>query len=305
MLWNLISYIRNVILQNKLFSIIYSFLYLFYPKRRILSKGTKKQKILFVQTIFAIDEETLNINLESIRSLVKYTKEYPSTVEIKFCFSGRTYNDESRNKIENLIKRWIVNSTIKRFETNCWKATYVNTTIKEISKNYNWTSLFTLDSDIIFSLDSPYLFDRLIYAISEAEKLKNQKYWVIAPQHISHNINYLNALSQNSFRYNYKLNTTTYKEQLIYGNMCVWIAWLCWLINRELREDVWWYSFVWKYGPDDWLLLKKCVKLWYSRQVVNSLFVVHPNIKTNENYNQLKTIAMKTWKVIFKSNKKN
>jgi hypothetical protein len=36
--------------------------------------------------------------------------------------------------------------------------------------------LFTLDSDIIFSLDSPYLFDRLIYAISESEQLKNQKY---------------------------------------------------------------------------------------------------------------------------------
>jgi hypothetical protein len=107
-----------VILQNKFFSIIYSFFYLFYTKKRILSKGIKEQKILFVQTIFAIDEDTLNINLESIKSLIKYIKKYPSKVEIKFCFSGRTYNDESRNKIENLIKESIVNYTIKRFENN-------------------------------------------------------------------------------------------------------------------------------------------------------------------------------------------
>jgi len=266
-------------------SYLVSFYYIFFPKQKAENYWT--EKLLITQTIFAMDESTLKQQIKSIQSLSRYLKKFPPPINIEYMlwFSGRAYSKESREKIENTLHKEFWNNVhIKQFAKNKGKSTYINKLVQEISKKFHWTSMFTFDSDIIFSLDCPYLFDRMLYSIEIYEKEKWQKYGIIAPLFVEGHAHYWEVINQNRKNYIYTHNGRLYREQLVWGHLALWIWWGCWMISKSFREKIGWYPIVWKYWLDDALLLRKCAQKGYSRWVLNSVHVIHPNIIDNVAY---------------------
>jgi len=269
-----------IIIKNYYLSLIASFFYKKIFPKKLNSTEKKKRKILFAQTIFWRDENLLNLNIKSIESLWKYFEFYNlDKKDFIFSFSWWTLNDEYWEKIENVIKKYFNdNLYIKRFQENLWKSTYINEVITEISKEKDFTDIFTYDSDIIFDINCENMFNRLINQINFCENLRNQEYWILWLNLIWQDVNLPELISQNRVFYDYKFKNIYYVENIMFHNLIIWIAWACWIINRNFWEEIWWYKIVWKYWPEDWLLLQDCWKLWYSAQVSGSVFVIHNNI---------------------------
>lgn len=118
----------------------------------------------------------------------------------------------------------------------------------------------------------------MINQINFCENLRNQEYWILWLNLIWQDVNLPELISQNRVFYDYKFKNIYYVENIMFHNLIIWIAWACWIINRNFWEEIWWYKIVWKYWPEDWLLLQDCWKLWYSAQVSGSIFVIHNNI---------------------------
>lgn len=279
-------WIEKIIIENKIFSYLASLTYLYYKKEKIKMK--KEEKLLITQTIFVKDNITLEKNITSLKSLGKYLKKYPPTVEYILWFSGWAYNKSSRKTIVDILEQEFNNQyIIMKFEQNVGKSTYINSIVQKISKTFERTSLFTFDSDIIFSLDCPELFDRVVYSITETEKKKKQEYWIISLAFVGLDA-HLPCTTQNQRYYSFVKNNIKYLEKMRYWYICTWIWWGCWMINRKLWDKVGWYSNVWIYWPEDALLVRKCVQKWFSWQILDSARVVHPILIDEEYIKKMK-----------------
>lgn len=284
---NIKKLLTNFIIQNKVISYLWSISYKILYKKKRNRYLDKKRKILIAQTIFVKNEKFLELNIQSIKSLWKYLKNYETNIDYVLWFSWRTYDDRAWGKIEEAIHKEFGNHKTKiiRYKENIWKATYINNLVKEIDrKNDSITDIFTFDSDILFSLDCPYLLDRIINATQFCEKTKKQSYWIMGLSFNGTNNHHTNSISQNRNFFGNNISWVSIAESIMYWYLCLWIAGSCRMINKKLWDEVGGYKYIWKYWPDDAIFLAECVKKWYSWQVMDSVFICHNNINYDKNY---------------------
>jgi hypothetical protein len=133
-------------------------------------------KIVIIQPIFIIDEETYRQQDESIISLFDYWMAKPHTVQI--IFGGYCSEEKYWQKITRTLQTlhvflWKINEQkvlLHKFDKNYGKAYVVNYLWENCAdKDANW--LLTYDSDIKFPLFEPNIFER---CINVAKNINNQ-----------------------------------------------------------------------------------------------------------------------------------
>ena len=247
--------------------------------------------ILFVQPIFAPDELRLEQNKKSIISIGNYLKKYPC--EINFIFGGWAYNNNLWTSITNTINESIPGKyikEIKRFDKNYGKA-YVVNNLYNSKKKLNFNYFLTCDSDIIFSLDCPNIFQRLIDVAKKSQNHTNKQFGFVSLDQ-RQGCCHLHKL----FDVKYQItNRYSQKETLSFSKKGNGIAGGCLFINRKLWEQVGGYKVLGVYAGEDGALLRDAYKNNYSYQVSNDIFIIHPHSNDKE-YAEMK------WKIVHNKN---
>lgn len=229
--------------------------------------------ISYIQPLFIPDENQYQRNLNSIKSLIEYRKKYEDLEEIKFYFGGYCPNDEYWNTIKSIISANLKNSIILRVDKNVGKAFVVNKLYCFVNKYTKY--LFTLDSDIILSLDEPYIFKRLVEVSKILEIRRNMKFGIIAlnqKEHCCH----LQSIRKNNIIISNVIEDNTYVESLYYSDSPCGYAGGCLFINKDLWEDVGGYKTLGVYEGDDAHLMLDAFNKNYSIQLSDSISIIHP-----------------------------
>ena len=136
--------------------------------------------ILYCQPIFAPDLMRLNKNIDSIESINNYIiKNNIKNDNIKFIFGGWCLNDEYWNILSTKINDYFNVSAI-RFDKNYGKAYVVNSLVALAETKLEFEYILTLDSDIMFDINEPNIFERLITCADSCESIRGIPFGLIA-----------------------------------------------------------------------------------------------------------------------------
>jgi hypothetical protein len=243
-----------------------------------MKKYTEKI-IPYIQPLFVPDQIRFEQNEKSIISFGKYIEKFPYKVEC--VFGGWASNDEWWEKITNVIEKSIPpNIVVKiiRFEKNFGKAYVINNLFDQILDR-DFDFFLTADSDIIFSLKCPNLFERLLETAIDSPRIIQKPFGFISLQQQGDCRHYSRALTENQYYVQSKFNK---KELLTYpnthddGKYVGGIAGGCLFVSRKLWEQIGGYKHLGVYTGDDATLLQNAHTLDYSYQVSPNIFIVHP-----------------------------
>lgn len=227
--------------------------------------------ILFVQPIFVPDNIRLEQNEKSIVSIGNYIKKYPC--EITFVFGGWAYNNNLWESIKNIINENIPKKNLKeirRFDRNYGKAYVVNSLYKN---NTNFNYLLTCDSDIIFSLECPNMFQRLEDIAKQSQQHTGKKFGFISLDQ-REGCCHIHSLFNRKY---YIKNRYSENEMVSYPHNARGIAGGCLFISKELWDRVNGYNILGVYAGEDGGFLLDTHKAGYSYQVSNDVFIIHPH----------------------------
>lgn len=230
--------------------------------------------VIYIQPIFAPNEELLNKNLESIRSFM--STYYRNGYTFKCVFGGYCKSEE----YWGLITREIGNHTVVKFDNNYGKAYVVNELSKHITDEQY---ILTADSDILYKETEQDIVFRLIEAFNYAKSI-NLNPSLISLFQEENNCQILELCYQNKYYYN-----GHYQCEMIchpYGNGGV--AGGCLFISVNFWKRVGGYKVLGVYAGDDANIMKDSYDLGYKFLMSNSIRIIHPN----EN-----NIEYKNWKI--------
>ena len=226
--------------------------------------------ILYCQPIFAPNLTLLNKNINSLESFCNYLKKNIDVHTINFIFGGWCINDEYWNIISTLIVK-LFNSVPIRFDKNYGKAYVVNSLIKTAQSNIMFKYILTLDSDILFDINEPNIFERLIYSVGISECTRDIPVGLIALNQSVGNCHLSNIYENNIvFMGNYGL------ENLVYPNSSGGIAGGCLFITLEGWNLVGGYRIMGVYAGDDAYLLIDLLENRISIQMADTIKCIHP-----------------------------
>ncbi len=250
-------------------------------------KGVEQElykKIILAQTIYVPNKDSLYTQLESIRSLSEYLKVFPCENIIKIGFSGWTFNEDSWSKVESEIYAHFWDTVkIVRFYENKGKSTYINTLVDSLS----WLSfhgIFTYDSDILFSPQVPFFFQRLLFWVKKLEERKENMCGILWVNYFWLPANLFLFWEEFLETYFFKTNNGYYQESLYFPSYPIGIAGGAWFLSRSFWEESGWYEYVGTYGPDDGKLLLRAGKLGYSYGILQTIHVYNTNLYHNISY---------------------
>ena len=228
-------------------------------------------KILYCQPIFAPDLMRLNKNIVSLESISNYLKKNNINIDtFNFIFGGWCINDDYWDIISAIIIK-LFNTVPIRFDKNYGKAYVVNSLIKTAKSNIMFKYILTLDSDILFNINEPNIFERLIYSIGISESTRNIPVGLISLNQSVCNCHLINVYENNIvFTGNYGI------EKLVYPNSNGGIAGGCLFITLDGWEKVGGYRVMGVYAGDDAYLLIDLIEKGMSIQMADTINCIHP-----------------------------
>lgn len=247
--------------------------------------------ILLIQPIFAPDVVQTQRNIDSIKSLGVYLKTH-STDGFNFMviMGGWAKSDDLWNLIVNEGKtQFGPTFNPVRFDKNYGKAFVVNNLYKSvISQNNNVDVLMSADSDIIFPLETPHMFTRLVVAAEKMVEVKKQPWGLIGLNQLQHGCHFKSCY-ENQVEYEVTIRNQQFKEKIVWPSITSGIAGGCLFINRQYWDKVGGYDVerAKVYGPDDAYLLYFCGPNGFSWQMSDSIGIIHP-FDNNKEYSEWK-----------------
>ena len=231
-------------------------------------------EFLYVQPIFGPNEYHLQRNLKSLESMFTYLKECPEFVKV--AFGGWCATDDLWNAVQEFIKNNFKDRVVllKRFEGNYGKAVVVNDIMMsdEIDK-LGVQYVLSADSDICYSTDNKFMFNRMKSCAEQSEIVKGKKFGLLACRQTENDRHYP-TVQNNKFEFkNIHRNTD---EVVVWPTDPSGIAGGCWMFSLEAWRKIGGYRIMGVYAGDDayFLLYTKPNNLTW--QVVNTISVVHP-----------------------------
>jgi hypothetical protein len=253
------------------------------------------KNILLIQPVFAPDVAQTQRNVDSIRSLGTYLRTHTTDgFNLMIIMGGWAKSDDLWNLIASEGKAQFGPSFNPiRFDKNYGKAYVVNTLYKNvIAQNNNVDALMSADSDIIFTLDTPHLFTRLVVAAEKMVEVKKQPWGLIGLNQLQHGCHFKSCY-ENQVEYEVSIRDKQFKEKIVWPSITSGIAGGCLFINRQYWDKVGGYDVerAKVYGPDDAYLLYFCGPNGFSWQMSDSIGIVHP-FDNNKEYSEWKVRNM-------------
>jgi hypothetical protein len=253
-------------------------------------------EILYCQPIFAPDLMRLNKNIDSLESINNYLKQNNiNNNSINFVFGGWCINDEYWNIISSKIIEYF-NVTPIRFDKNYGKAFVVNSLILKAQENINFKYILTLDSDIMFDINEPNIFERLIYSFCMSKYIRDIPVGLIAL-----NQSIANCHLQNVYDNSFEFESNYCKEKIVYPNGHGGIAGGCLFITLEGWNLVGGYRIMGVYAGDDEYLLRDLLSKGMSIQMADTIKCIHPH-ETDSKYANWKGHICQRDKIIINNN---
>jgi hypothetical protein len=215
-------------------------------------------KLCIVQNIFAPNEELLNKNIKSLKSLKNIKRG-------DFYFSGWVAKKEYWDILDPHIYSLSPKKYIKR-NKNYGKAYNINL----LTSGLNYDLLLTFDSDIIFSDEIDYY--------KEIENMYNQ-------------IDNLGIIAFNQKEQNCHLTNILTSSKMIGSNKYIYnengggIAGGCILINFNLWKELGGYRVMGVYAGDDGFLFSDSKNKGKFIAMNEDIYVIHPQEKNSEYQN--------------------
>lgn len=222
--------------------------------------------ILYCQPIFCPDGARLDRNIASLESLRRYMDHHGIDLSmLRYSFGGWCKTEESWKIITAKLKA-LFNVEATRFDKNYGKATVVNRLIESATGIY--THILTADSDIIFCIEEPCMFDRLLDAVRCSENIRGIPCGLVALQQKGSNC-HIPVIFENQLEY-------SSGESLVWPTGCGGIAGGCLFISWEAWHQVGGYRVMGVYAGDDAFLMIDMMAHGFSIQVIDTLAIIHP-----------------------------
>ena len=229
----------------------------------------KHLKILICQPIFAPNEEMLEKNIESVKSIINLSS---GGIDVTYRIGGWVRDDKLwRRFISEVNKLPLKFSEIKRFDTNCGKAKVVNYLSKDIN---NFDYILTFDSDIIFKRGVDYL-KRLTYIADCSDDVFSKQFGMLAL-----NQEVCNCHIMDHMRHEVMCGD----EKLHWNDDGGGIAGGCLFVSASVWSVVGGYRVMGVYAGDDAYLFMDVKRSGYSFGLVSTISVIHPH-ERNQEYN--------------------
>lgn len=245
------------------------------------------KETLLVQTVFCPTRSMLEIQLNSMRALHGYMRQYPLQADIYFAgFVDNEYYDELVANIKELFHA--EKSVFIRFNRNYGKAYVVNEAVKKaLQRNNNYKYLLTYDSDICLENNQPDLLPRLIELSEKASRSFNKPFGLIACNFTGHNVHMLHKFENRK-----QLDDEVISWPTLPGYPGGGIAGGCLFISIDTWLKVGGYRVVGVYAPDDGYLMIDVHESGYFICIAETLFVHHPKSHNDPDYQQWKIKAI-------------
>ena len=238
--------------------------------------------IPYIQPIFVPDEDRFRQNKESLISFGKYIKKYP--YDVKCIFGGWCSNDVWWKEIYAVIEKNIPPDLVfgaMSFDRNYGKAFVVNALFDKI-KELEFDFFLSGDSDIIFSIKTNNLFERLSDVAMASPNATKKPFGFIGLQQ---EINCCHKLTRTN--HYYIKNRFNEIETLQQPGHPSGIAGGSLFIGRKFWEKVGGYKVMGVYAGDDAYLIHDAYSSGFSYQLAPHISVIHPPANDAE-YDQWK-----------------
>jgi hypothetical protein len=264
-----------------------------------------KPQIVFIQPVFCPCDSVFQLNKNSLSSLLEYLKE--SRYRIDIILGGWAINDfywdEIFKIVDELKKLELGVVEITRFKHNYGKSYIVNKLHNKYYKNNKTVKfIFTVDSDIQFDLEEPYMFDRMLFAANKLEMENNRPFGCLTLN--------LKPNQHNDFVYKDKCVEFNCfgdkKEELRWDSIYQGgFAGGALFISTKAWKKIGGYKmYSQTYAPEDAFLFMSLNALNYSFAIFKTLYVIHP-ANVSEEYTAWKKFVMNRGYIIFDKFDKN
>lgn len=257
--------------------------------------------------VFAPSEKLFQKNMESIISFINYLKIHPFYLDgskghiLDIYFGGWTSKDSYWDEIKKTIKDAIPNAKTFRFDKNYGKAKVVNNLAKDyFIDNPNTEFMFTIDSDMRFLVDQPYMFDRLLLAASALQTNLKRPFGFVALDQQGENCHWYEPrggyTGMNQFL-SYTLDGSGMKieEKLVWPSDGAGIAGGSLFINSKIWRQIGGYrNFNTEYAGEDGLYLRDVQQAGASVCIIKTLSILHPIPEDDPEYRAWKNECMKS-----------
>lgn len=231
------------------------------------------ERILLIQPIFGPNEGQLQRNINSIVSIGEYLAANKVT-NVECQFGGWCQTPELWNKVILVLKKYFPNNEIVSFRNNVGKAVCINFLYDKHKKPHH-EFLLSVDSDMVFPLETENFFDRMIKASEFATAYKKIPFGLLAPQQLEHGC-HLGDCFQNNYQFDSSVNNKLYKERLIWPSGAGGIAGGILLFSRKAWDVIGGYPVMGVYSGDDAYALLAIGQKGFSYQVLESAGIIHP-----------------------------
>lgn len=230
-------------------------------------------KIAFVHPIFAPTQGQAERNIRSVRSLAAYIRRYPLD-DIGFYFAGwglDPFIGQVIAAISDAMKEY--EPYIHIFDRNFGKAYVTNFIVNEIVKKRSRPKiLFLADSDIVFDVDCPRIFERIFEIMGRSIEITGKPFGLVALSQKEGNC-HLSIARKNRYEF---VNSFGDTENFFFPDAPAGIAGGCWACSLDAWETVHGYRQMGVYAGDDAFFLLDVASAGFSFQLADDLYIIHP-----------------------------
>jgi hypothetical protein len=241
----------------------------------------------YLQTIFAPNNNQLNRNIASIKSLDAYLKKYPYPV-ILIC-GGWCESEEYWDKIITCLNETTsFKSHYFKFNENKGKSFTINFLFDNFLKSSSEKYFLTADSDICFDLNVYNFFERLEEAPKHIERITNKSFGMIAL-----NQTQMSCHVYENLKINHEYSNSFNEEEIIISSSNTsGIAGGCLYTSTAAWKKINGYRLIHIYGGDDGYYAYDNYVNNFSCDVLLTLSIIHP-FDTDKDYQQWKSDQIK------------
>lgn len=230
--------------------------------------------LVYIQPIFAPNEDLLNKNVKSIQSLVEYLTLYP--YKLKVITGGWCISEEYWKEIENALTKFdaSIEIILKKFDQNYGKAHVVNTLFNQFVSILPIDYFLTADSDMIFDIGCSNMFQKLLAVAPVIEDTFEKKLGMLSLQQ-RHAC--CHVVTENWTRQNI-LNMTILQPETSMG-----LAGGAMFVNKKAWIEVGGYRVLNVYGGNDGWYLNDVAAKDFFFGLIEDIFMIHP-FENSEKY---------------------
>lgn len=268
--------------------------------------------------VFAPTEKMYLKNMESIISFVNYVKNNSHYLDgskghiLDVYYGGWSVSDKYWDNISFFIKANIPSAKVFRFEKNYGKAKVVNDLVSDyVIDKPDTQFMFTMDSDIQFTLDQKHFFDRLILAAQVLQDVSKKPFGMISLDQkgeCCHWYEPRTGYTGMNQKINYKLNGIgeEIQEEMVWPSDGCGIAGGALFVNLIIWKLIGGYrSFNTEYAGDDGFYLRDVQQAGNAVSILKTLSIIHPIPEDDPQYRKWKDDCMKVAFEPFDQNKYN